>query len=423
MQAFAPFESNPAIAVAVSGGPDSLALLLLTDHWACAHGGSVLALTVDHGLRPDSTDEAAQVGQWAGARGIAHETLRWTGAKPRSGIQAAARQARYALLSEACAARGILHLGFAHHADDQAETVLFRRERGSGPAGLAGMAASRSLGPARLIRPLLGHRKSALIETCRHFGQDFFEDPSNRSDRFARTALRRQLTGDPERRDVLLRAAVQAASQRVAADARLADALATIVEIRPDGIALMDRDAFAAAETGMRRAVLSAALRTVGGQVFAADADALDRLDDALSGRDFTGASLGGCLIRIWDGRVLVCREPKRGAPAVALTPEGWTRWDDRFSVRAAGCGEGASVGALGSQAYAGLRRRLGLELPAVAGAGLPAVRSGSHLAAIPSVGWAEDDFFAVEERYSPLWPLSSETFTVVSAVPDIMSD
>ncbi len=422
MQAFAPFESKPAIAVAVSGGPDSLALLLLIDGWVRDRGGSALALTVDHGLRPDSAAEAAQVGDWAQGRGITHETLRWTGAKPHTGIQAAARQARYALLSEACAAHGILHLAFAHHADDQAETVLFRRERGSGPAGLAGMAASRSLGPVRLIRSLLGWPKSALTETCRHFAQDFIEDPSNRSDRFARTALRRQLAGDPEHRAALLRAAAGAASLRVAADALLANALAAIVEIRPDGIALLDREAFISAEAGTRHAVLAATLRTVGGQAFAPDADAVGRLDAGLSDRDFTGASLGGCLIRIWNGRFLVCREPKRAAPPVMLTPDGWSRWDGRFSVRAAGNHENMSVGALGSQAYAGLRRAADLGLPAVAGAGLPAVRSGGDLAAVPSAGWAENGFSAVEERYSPLWPLSSETFTVVSAGPDIMS-
>jgi tRNA(Ile)-lysidine synthase len=422
MQAFTPFESKPAIAVAVSGGPDSLALLLLIDDWVRARGGSALALTVDHGLRPDSADEAAQVGEWARARGIAHETLRWTGDKPRSGIQAVARQARYALLIDACALRGILHLAFAHHADDQAETVLFRRERGSGVAGLAGMAASRSLGATRLIRPLLGWPKSALTVTCRHFGQVFFEDPSNRSDRFARAVLRRRLADDPERRGALLREAAEAASLRVAADMRLAKALAAIVEIRPDGIALFDRAAFAAAGADMRHAVLAATLRTVGGQAFAPTTDAVGRLDCAVLGEDFAGASLGGCVVRLWGGRVLVCREPKRAAPPVALVSGEWSRWDDRFSFRVAGhCGD-VTVGALGNPAYAKLRHTRNLSLPAIAGAGLPATKSTGRLVAVPSAGWAVDDFPAIEERFSPLWPLSSETFTVVYAGPDIMS-
>ena len=426
MRAFAPFESQPAVAVAVSGGPDSLALMLLVDRWARDRGGAALALTVDHGLRQDSASEAYMVGAWAKARGIAHAVLPWVGEKPRAGVQAAARQARYRLLTEACAARGILHLATAHHADDQDETVLFRRERGSGPAGLAGMAASRSLGGVRMIRPLLGWPKSALIETCRHFGQDFVEDPSNRSDRFARTALRRRLTKDKGLRASLLREAGVAASRRAEDDERLSDALARIAEIRPDGIALLDRAAFLSTSSPNRRAILAAVLRSVGGNGYAPDADAAARLDAALSGPDFPGVSLAGCIVRLWRSRVLVCREPKRIAPPQPL-PEGvWQHWDGRFAARmerSSGANDSLTIGALGSKGYADLRRDGDVALPAVAGAGLPAIRLGGRVVAVPSVGWAESGIAEVELRYSPLWPLSSETFTVVSAGPDIMSD
>ena len=425
MQAFAPFESRPAIAVAVSGGPDSLALLLLVDRWARDRGGSTLALTVDHGLRADSASEAAQVAAWASTRGIEHAVLPWVGEKPRSGIQAAARRARYGLLADACAARGILHLATAHHADDQAETVLFRRERGSGPAGLAGMAASRSLGAARMIRPLMGWPKSALIETCRHFGQDFVEDPSNRSDRFARTPIRRRLAADEELRGSLLSEAAAAASRRADDDDRLAAALACIAEIRPDGVALLDRDAFRSTSSQTRRAVLAAILRTVGGNAFAPASDAVERSDAALKAPGFSGVSLAGCIVRVWQDRVLVCREPKRAAPPQRLTEGGSQHWDGRFSARLAqvpGANMPLTVGVLGSRGYAALRRNCDVLLPAVVGAGLPAVRLGDRVVAVPSLGWAESGFPEVELHYSPLWPLSSETFTVVSAGPDIMS-
>lgn len=423
MQAFAPFESSPVVAVAVSGGPDSLALLLLVDRWAREHGGSAFALTVDHGLRPDFAAEAAQVGAWARARGIAHAVSPWMGGKPRSGIQNAARQARYRLLTEACAARGILHLAIAHHADDQAETVLFRRERGSGPAGLAGMAASRSLGAVRMIRPLLGWPKSALIETCRHFGQDFIEDPSNRSDRFARTALRRRLAEDDGLRRSLLKETGIAASRRAATDGRLTEALARIAEIRPDGLVLLDRTAFLSAEAGIRHAILAATLRSVGGNAFAAEAEAVQRLDAAFSSPDFAGASLAGCIVRSWQDRILVCREPKRIAPPCPLADGVWQGWDGRFIVRASGANQSLTIGALGSRGFTALRREHDVPLPAVAGTGLPAIRLGERVVAVPSVGWTESGCPDVELRYSPLWPLSSETFTVVSAGPDIMSD
>jgi tRNA(Ile)-lysidine synthase len=422
MQAFAPFESQPAVAVAVSGGPDSLAQLLLVDRWARERGGSAIALTVDHGLRPDSAPEAARVGAWARARGIAHTVLPWAGEKPRSAIQDAARQARYRLLTEACAARGILHLAVAHHADDQAETVLFRRERDSGPAGLAGMAASRSLGAVRMIRPLLGWPKSALIETCRHFAQDFVEDPSNRSDSFARTALRRRLAGDTGLRKSVLSEAGIAASRRADGDRHLAEALARIAEIRPDGLVLLDPAAFLSTVADTRRAVLAATLRTVGGNAFAPGAEAVDRLDAALSSPDFAGASLAGCILRWRQGRILVCREPKRIAPPQLLSDHGWQRWDGRFIARVFGANEPLTLGALGSRDYTALRRDRDMSLPAIAGTGLPAIRLGERVVAVPSVGWAESGFSKVELHYSPLWPLSSETFTVVSAGPDIMS-
>lgn len=424
MQGFAPFEPQPVIAAAVSGGPDSLALLLLLDAWARQRGGSVLALTVDHGLRLDSADEARQVGAWAAARGIAHEILCWTGEKPGTGIQDAARAARYALLSYACATRGILNLAFAHHADDQAETVLFRGERGSGPTGLAGMSSSRSLGAVRLIRPLLGWPKAALVATCQRFVQPFVTDPSNDSDRYARTALRRRLAADADQRAAVLRAAAAAAALRGENNRALARVLGGLAEIRPDGLVSVDRGGLTGVAAPLRHAVLSAALRTAGGQAFAPDADAVERLDDVLSGGRFAGVSLAGCIVRSWRDRLLFCREPGRAEAPVVLAGREWHRWDGRFLMRlVAACDNSAfTVGALGSRDYSVLRRTRDVGLPAIVGAGLPALRSKDRLLAVPAIGWAERDAPGVEQRYLPLWPLSSETFTVVYAGSDIMS-
>ncbi|MDB5393242.1 MAG: tilS [Rhodospirillales bacterium] len=424
MQGFAPFEPEPVVAVAVSGGPDSLALLLLLDVWTRLRGGAVLALTVDHGLRPDADAEASQVGAWAAAHGIAHEVLRWTGEKPGTGVQAAGRAARYRLLSDACAARGILHLAFAHHADDQAETVLFRSERRSGTAGLAGMPSSRSLGAVRLVRPLLAWPKAALIATCRQFGQQFVEDPSNISDRYARSVLRRRLTANPNERADLLETAAAAAAIRCESDRELGRVLGRIGEIRPDGLVTIDRDGLADLATPMRRAVLSAALRTTGGREFAPDAVAVARLDDALHGDLFAGASLAGCIIRLRRDRVLLCREPERAEPPVVLAVGAWQRWDGRYLVRLIpGCGKGPfTVGALGARGYSALRRGYRVGVPAIVGASLPALRSDDRLFAVPAIGWVEEDTPAVELQYLPPWPLSSETFTVVYAEPDIMS-
>src|SRR5439155_11044874 len=149
------FEARPLIAVAVSGGPDSMARLLLAERWAKERGGAAWALTVDHGLRPESAAEACTVAGWLQARAIPHAILVWHGEKPASGLQEAARAARYRLLAEWCRAQGCLHLLAAHHRADQAETHLIRRRAKSGRDGLAGMSAVRELAGCRLVRPLL----------------------------------------------------------------------------------------------------------------------------------------------------------------------------------------------------------------------------------------------------------------------------
>ena len=188
--ALGPFERRPEIAVAVSGGPDSMALAVLVQPWVEDRRGRLTALVVDHGLRAESAAEAASTARRLAALGIESRILRWDGPKPGSGIQAAAREARYRLLCGACRAAGILHLLLAHHAGDQAETIALRAERGSGRRGLAGMPAIREVESLRLLRPLLGVAKARLLATLGQRGIGWVEDPSNRDPRFARSRLR-----------------------------------------------------------------------------------------------------------------------------------------------------------------------------------------------------------------------------------------
>jgi tRNA(Ile)-lysidine synthase len=192
---FAALASAKAIVLAVSGGPDSMALMLLAADWA-KEGDTppLFVATVDHGLRPDARHEAEQVGLWANGLGLPHHILAWDGDKPKTRIQERARDARYGLLCAYAAEMGADHLVTAHHADDQAETVLFRLLRGSGLKGLAGMAFATERGGLVHDRPLLDWTKDDLIALCRGREQAFFEDPSNRNPAYARTRLR-QLSG------------------------------------------------------------------------------------------------------------------------------------------------------------------------------------------------------------------------------------
>jgi tRNA(Ile)-lysidine synthase len=190
---FLPYSDADRLLLAVSGGPDSVCLLRLAADWRGRAGNPVqlFAATVDHGLRPEAGLEAVAVGEWAGLLGVPHTVLPWRGPKPRAGIQNAARDARYALLAAHAEAIGAGVLMTAHHADDQAETVLMRLLRGSGIHGLSGMAQVRRRAPGLLhARPLLTIPKERLLATLAAQGQPFFEDPSNADPKFFRSRMR-----------------------------------------------------------------------------------------------------------------------------------------------------------------------------------------------------------------------------------------
>ncbi len=195
---FGPWLNARAIVLAVSGGPDSMALMLMAAAWRTASAGGrrvpeILAATVDHGLRQEARNEAELVAAAAGRLGIAHRTLVWQGEKPKTAIQEKAREARYALLFAHARKCGADVVMTAHHADDQAETILFRLLRGSGLSGLAGMRPETITDGIRIARPLLSLDKEQLIGICRDRGQDFAEDPSNLDPHYARTHLRQLL--------------------------------------------------------------------------------------------------------------------------------------------------------------------------------------------------------------------------------------
>lgn len=181
-----PLAPDEPFAVAVSGGPDSLALLLLAH---AAFGARVRVLTLDHGLRAASAAEARHVAAICADLGVPHATLRWDEPKPAAGLQAAAREARYRLMAGWCAANGVRWLAAAHHADDVAETLLMRLARGSGLSGLAAMRPVRPLmAGVMLLRPLLDMRRADLARLAAPLRP--VDDPSNRDPRFDRTKAR-----------------------------------------------------------------------------------------------------------------------------------------------------------------------------------------------------------------------------------------
>ncbi len=189
---FADWKAAPAIVLAVSGGPDSIALMWLAARWrrALARGPRLIAVTVDHGLRAEAAREARDVKRLARILDLPHRTVRWRGTKPRAGLPAAAREARYRLLAQAARVCGATHVLTAHTRDDQAETLLMRMLRGSGIAGLSAMARESEREGLRLARPFLNVSKAQLIATLKKAKIEFADDPTNRDLNFTRPRIR-----------------------------------------------------------------------------------------------------------------------------------------------------------------------------------------------------------------------------------------
>lgn len=189
---FAGLSKHSSLVLAISGGPDSTALLCLAARWrgGLKAGPKLVAVTVDHGLRKESAGEARAVARLCRKLDVPHRTLRWRGAKPKTGLQDAARRTRYELLGKEATRIGARHVLTAHTLDDQAETILFRLARGSGLSGLTAMARETERAGIIIVRPLLDIPKARLIATLKKARIPFADDPSNRDPRFTRPRLR-----------------------------------------------------------------------------------------------------------------------------------------------------------------------------------------------------------------------------------------
>ena len=409
-----PFEHKPKLAIAVSGGADSMALTLLAANWVKAQGGSILALTVDHGLRKDSAAEARQVGRWLAARRINHEILRWTGPKPTTGIQAAARAARYRLLLECCREAGILHLLLAHHQGDQAETVMLRLAGGSGTDGLAAIAPAAPTEQVRLLRPLLAVPKDALKATLTALDQAWIEDPSNRNPAFGRVRMRQALSsgaGAGLTQDDLSNLASDARQKRAARDGQAAALLARTVVLAPGGYATLALEPFAAASDRVGRRALGHLLRTVGGAAYTPRSDRLDRLWADIRAGLTTRRSLGGCLVVPKAGALLVHREPAAVAEPMACRAGDTVHWDGRFTATVAGPGRG-KIGALGQAGWLAVKKEAASDgVAASVAATLPALfDTENRPVAVPHLGWRKTGhkgLSLVDLAFTPISPLT----------------
>ncbi len=393
MTRLGPYETAPRLAVAVSGGADSLALTLLAADWARSRGGEALALTVDHRLRPDSTAEAARLGGWLAERGIAHRILAWEGEKPVGDLQAAARTARHGLLGEFCRVHGVLHLLLGHHREDQAETLLLRLGRGSGADGLAAMAAERATSWGRLLRPLLDVPRARLRATLAAQGQDWIEDSSNANTSFARVRLRRllpDLAAEGLGVGRLCATAGRMGRVRAALERQVAEAACRHVTLHLAGFATLRWKALADLPEEIALRLLARLLALVAGGQYGPRLERLERLLTAILNGQGHGRTLAGCRLVETDADLLVCREPSRVAPPVALEPGTTVIWDGRFRAEIADAApSGLFLGALGGIGLRRLDRDGRLEsLPACVRSTLPTLFDEDGVSAVPHLGY-----------------------------------
>ncbi len=414
-----PFEPTPLLAVAVSGGADSLALALLARAWAAAREGAVLGLIVDHGLRPEAAAEAAEAQARLARIGVPSRVLRLAGLTRGPGLAERARLARYAALEAACAEAGIVHLLLGHHAGDQAETVILRALRGSGATGLAGMAALAETARLRWLRPLLDIPPTRLRTTVHMAGLGWAEDPSNADPAATRArlrALRADRAGTGPATRALSAAAAEAGTARATTEAACAALLAARAALRPEGFALLD-------PAPLPAEALGALIQAVAGTAHPPRSQGLATL--AAAPRP---ATLGGARLlpagRLGPGRLLIVREAARLAPPVPA--ELGTVWDGRFRLArvppqdadpriASGVTMGALGDALGAARATASRRRSAL--PAVVLRTLPALYRGETLLAVPHLGYHLPGSEGFLVLFAPARPVSGAPF-VPAATP-----
>lgn len=400
---FAPLENADSIALAVSGGADSLALLDCADRWRRDRAAiQLVVLTLDHRLRPESADEAAMVAGLAEARGLSSRILVWDGELPEVAIEAAARAARYRLLLNATRDAGASHLVLAHHRDDVAEGLLMRLARGSGVFGLAAMRPVIATPGVVIFRPFLTVAKSRLAATASAAGLVPVDDPMNHDLRFARARVRALLPALGEHG--LAAGNLASAAHRLADAAEAIDAAATglidrAVIVDELAIVRLDHAVFAAAPKAVRYRVVGRVLMAVGGEPHEPRFDRLERLCGAISaGPAKWKRCLGGAVIERRAADVVLYREMTRaGLPEMPLAEASEREWDRRFRVAVTGpVPDNATLGPLGE---AGRREISARGAAAAALAVLPAVWSGGSVRSVPSLGFTRGPPLPLEIR------------------------
>lgn len=387
---FAGCRDFPHIALAVSGGIDSTALMVLVRRWLELISGpapDVTVLTVDHKLRDASAAEALHVRAAATALGFAHHTLEWIAAKPKTGIQEAARRARYGLLTEFCRRNGIPVLLTAHTENDQAETLLMRLARGSGVDGLSAMAPRARIDGVTLLRPLLGVPRAVLKRVLLKQGVSWIDDPTNDDAHYERVRIRQALAaaGSVGLSELAL-AAMRLRRARGALDAFAADTLRNSLTLDEAGWVSLPLTLLAEVEEEIALRMLDRLARAMGGNSSPVPLAKLEAACRTLRNRP-KGLTLGGSLFVVRTKQLRVFREYGRMSHEAVACARGML-WDGRYTIDAFPRQAGLMIRPLGPDGMTLLKKAKAdlAGMPRSAALALPSLWQGDALVHAPCI-------------------------------------
>lgn len=327
------FEPSPHIAVGLSGGSDSVALLHLAIDWARTTGATISALTVDHGLRQNSRDEAVRVGNKVRDLGVSHHILTWEGPKPTAGVQSAARQARYQLMQDWCKKNTALHLMVGHTLGDQVETHLMRKSHGSGARGLAGMSQIVELSGCRLIRPLMKETRASLQAYLEELGVEWIEDPSNQDERFERVRWRNQIARENLSTPNIYAKITEYGNNRVSENRLMTDYAVRAVYLHPFGHATVSLDVLNQMPKDMASNLLARVLTSIGGQPYAPGLKKMVPMLAQFRSTRHASYTVSGCRIIKDQQKLFIIREYRNLPAPVSIRPDDQVHWDNRFKM------------------------------------------------------------------------------------------
>jgi tRNA(Ile)-lysidine synthase len=386
MRVCLPDETPKSLGVAVSGGGDSTALLVMLSDWAKPLGVTLNAATVNHGLRPEALDEAEQVARLCAALNVSHTVLHWTGWDGKGNLQDQARRARHGLLAKWAKSLDLAVVALGHTSEDQAETLVMRLMRGSGVDGLAAMPIVSQRSEIRWIRPLLGAAREELRNFLRVRGIAWSEDPSNQNDAFERIHIRKAIEGLGLSVQGLANTAARMQETRRFLERMTQQAARSLATITPAGDITISRDGFFQLDTELQNRLLSHSLKWVASADYRPRFDSLRNLLIKLENGE--KSTLAGCVITPnRNATFTVSREYAQVGDLVTVPS---AAWDHRWVLTGGPETTGVTIRATGENGLLACPDWRAMGLPRTSLIAAPSVWHDSQLIAAPLAGWPQ---------------------------------